>query len=53
VLRAYGKRAATLRLDKQCHLQVSVDKQAVPEAERALGLPRGVPWTGGCMPLTS
>jgi transposase len=36
-LRAYGQRPATIRVEKELRLQVTVDKQAVQETERTLG----------------
>jgi len=36
-LRAYGQRPATIRVEKELRLQVTVDEQAVQETERTLG----------------
>jgi transposase len=36
-LRAYGQRPATIRLEKELSVQVTVDEQAVQETERTLG----------------
>jgi transposase len=36
-LRAYGQRPATVRVEKELRLQVTVDEQAVQETEQALG----------------
>ena len=36
-LRAYGQRPATVRVEKELRLQVTVDEQAVQETERTLG----------------